>query len=81
MIYKITRTSDWYGEKQPCKNAYLHKKGQKDLPDEDEWDITIEEYEWHIAINTLEDIQNLINEVGCIVLSEDNIEIYDSYRE
>lgn len=72
MIYKITRTSDWHGEKKPCEGAYLHKAGTLEYGKENEW---------HIAINSLQDLQNLIAEVGSIIINNENIEIYDDYRE
>lgn len=72
MIYRITRTSDWYGEKKPCEGACLHKAGNLEYG---------EENEWHIAINTLQELKDLIKEVGEIVMNEDEIEIYDTLRE
>lgn len=72
MIYRITRTSDWFGEKKPCEGAYLHKEGDLEFG---------EVNEWHIAINSLQDLQNLIAEVGSVIINEEEIEIYDGYRE
>lgn len=38
--------------------------------------------EWCIKIDTLEDLSNLIEEVGCsLVINAHRIEIYDDYRE
>jgi hypothetical protein len=72
MIYNISRTSDWFAEKRPCDGAYLHKSGKLELG---------EVNEWNIAINTLQDLQNLIADVGRVIIDEENIEIYDDYRE
>lgn len=72
MIYTISRTSDWYGEKKPCEGAYLHKAGKLEFG---------EVNEWHIAINSLKDLENLIAEVGSVIINEEVIEIYDEYRE
>lgn len=70
MKYKIERTSGYgYGETQPCKNAY---KGEKT-----EW-----EQIWYIDINTLEELQQLIQEVRCrVIVGKTSMEIYDDYRE
>lgn len=71
MKYEIYRTSEWAGCRKPCKSAY---KGISDN------DIVTE---WYIEINSLDDIQALIDEVGNpIIIKKDNvIEIYDDYRE
>lgn len=64
MKYKISRSSDWWGIKQPCQKAY--KKNDK----------------WYIDIDSLEEIQELINEVKTeVIIGFDDIEIYDDYRE
>ena len=70
MKYQVTRTS-YYGncKERPCKNAYAEGC--------DEWLIPI----WYIKINTLEDLRNLIDEVGEVIISKDEIEIYDTFRE
>ena len=37
---------------------------------------------WVVEVNNLEDLQDIINESGkSIILTEDEIEIYDDYRE
>lgn len=69
MIYDIHRTSDWFRENKPCEKAEL-----KSL---DEFGCS----EYIIEINTLEDLQELIKEVGDIIIGESTIEIYDDYRE
>ena len=64
MKYKISRSSDWWSEKQPCQKAY--KENDK----------------WYIDIDSLEEIQELINEVKTeVIIGFDDIEIYDDYRE
>lgn len=70
MKYKVGRTSDYGGSKErPCKKAYAESC--------DEWLIPI----WYIEINTIEDLRNLIDEVGEVIISKDEIEIYDTFRE
>ena len=71
MRYHITRTSDSFGEKQPCKNAVCARKYSTD------------KYfgYWYIEINSIPDLQELISEVGRIIIDDDSIEIYDDYRE
>lgn len=68
MIYTIYRTSDFLGENKPCKKAELQ---------------SIDELYRHytIEINSLEELQALIHEVGEINIDEDTIAIYDSYIE
>ena len=69
MLYTICRTSDWFGENKPCEKAYLHRSCDF-------------ENEWRIEINSIEELNELINDVGkCIILTRNTIEIYDDYRE
>ena len=64
MKYEISRSSDWWGEKQPCEKAY--KENDK----------------WYIDINSLEELNELIDEVKeKVIIGCDDIEIYDDYRE
>lgn len=64
MKYKISRSSDWWGEKQPCEKAYK------------------ENGTWYIDINSLEELNELINEVETkVIIGGGDIEIYDDYRE
>ena len=69
MKYIIYRTSDWFEEEKPHHRAYR------------EIGKTETNSDWHIDIDTLEQLQELIEEVGTIVLSKNIIEIYDTYRE
>ena len=70
MKYKVERTSDYGGSKErPCQKAYTGGF--------DNWLTPI----WYIDINTLEELQDLIAEVGEVIVSKDSIEIYDTYRE
>ena len=69
MIYDIHRTSDWFKESKPCERAEL--QGEDELGYD----------KYTIEINTLEDLQELIKEVGKIIIDESTIEIYDYYRE
>lgn len=74
MIYRIERTSDWLGENKPCSNALLYRKGSEEFG---------ESNTWRVEINTLDELHDLIREVGCYIIlkSERRIEIYDDYRE
>ena len=69
--YRIERTSDFCGsEERLCENAYAEGC--------DEWGTPI----WYIEINTLEELQELIEEVKHpVIISKGHIEIYDEYRE
>lgn len=71
MKYKIERTSSSaYQVEQPCDKAY---RG-----DDDEFDNP----QWYIDLNSLEDLQELREEVKCsLIVSKETIEIYDDYRE
>lgn len=70
MRYRVTRTSDFLNEEKPCSKAKKFK-----LPTE-------EHSLWYIDINTLDDLRNLIDEVGhSLVIDNYSIEIYDDFRE
>lgn len=77
MKYIIERTSDWWRKEQPCKDAY------KDGIDKNGHPL------WSIDICNLKQIDDLVSEVGPIIISKNNdvneieryIEIYDDYRE
>ena len=37
---------------------------------------------WYIDINSIEDLQEIVKEVGCsVIVSEESLEIYDDFRE
>lgn len=71
MKYKIERTSNLiYQVEQPCNKAYRGDNGEFNIP------------QWYIDINSLEDLQELIEEVKYpLIVSKETIEIYDDYRE
>lgn len=77
MKFRIERTSDFNNEAPPCEGAYLDVKGC-------EW----ENNKWAIDINSLEDLLNLTENEGRIIVfapheRTDNypaIEIYDDFR-
>ena len=71
MKYKIERTSSCaYQVEQPCSKAYRGDNDEFDNP------------QWYIDINSLEDLQELREEVKySLIVSEEFIEIYDDYRE
>ena len=72
MKYRITRTSSrWVRTEPPCKHAY--EEGGID-----EYGEMI----WFVDIESLEDLHNLINDVGhAVILDDTSIEIYDDFRE
>ena len=70
MKYIVTRTS-FYGddELKPCEDAVLEKLSNGSV-------------RWYININSLEEMEEFISEVGQIIIYYGNeVEIYDSYRE
>ena len=71
MKFRITRTSVCYDVK-PCEKAVKGKIGEN-------------ERDWLIEINTLEELIELVEKEGQIIVSKDNsqpeIEIYDGDRE
>lgn len=70
MEYLIRRTSDYLGEEKPCRQAY--KSG------EDMWGNPI----WYVDIHQLEQLQDIVRETGhSLILHDNEIEIYDDYRE
>ena len=78
MKFAIERTSDWNGEKKPCEEAVLVKEGSAHT-----------DPEYHIEINSLEALVELMKREGEIIIKEGGyyedglpcIEIYDTYRE
>lgn len=71
MKYKIERTSSFACQvEQPCDKAYRGENDEFNVP------------QWYIDINSLEDLQELIEEVKYpLIVSKETIEIYDDYRE
>lgn len=73
MKYRIFRTSDMFGDNKPCRDAYVDK------------DLSDIEPIWVIDIDNLKQLDDLVSEVGDIIISKNNdvneIEIYDYYRE
>lgn len=77
MKYRIERSSDWWRKEQPCKDAY------KDGIDKNGHTL------WSIDICNLKQIDDLVSEVGPIIISKNDevneieryIEIYDDFRE
>lgn len=82
MIFKINNTSMWINEEQ--KNLY-EKYGLTFEPTDAEfikhgkWQRTMDDST--IEIKSLEQLMDIVKDVGDIVLSEKSIEIYDNYRE
>lgn len=70
MRYRISRVSNYSGDRQPCANAI--KEGI------DEYGFNM----WWVNIDSLDDLHKLIDEVGTVIINRYNeIEIYDGYRE
>jgi hypothetical protein len=70
MRYRISRVSNYSGDRQPCSNAI--KEGI------DEYGFNM----WWVNIDSLDDLHKLIEEVGTVIINHCNeIEIYDGYRE
>lgn len=70
MRFRITRTSGGYAcaDSPPCEGAI--------------WDPLADDGEWKIDIDTLDDLMDLCEREGDLVLNHYNaIEIYDNYRE
>jgi hypothetical protein len=74
--FKVSRTSDFWGDKPPTSNAIQEeqiKNGRKKKI-------------WMIDIENLNDLLSFAKEHGSIVFSNDDgdlpeVEIYDDYRE
>lgn len=82
MRFRLRNTAYWIDNKD--KEIY-EKYGMK-------FDKTSDEYkkhgEWQVSedsvfidISSIEELINLIRDVGHVIISEDEIEIYDDYRE
>jgi hypothetical protein len=69
MKYSISRAGSLSKSKSPCNRAYRGGFDKYDNPI------------WAIDINSIEEIQSLIAEVGKIVMGGDWILIYDDYIE
>lgn len=93
MTYVIFKTSDWYADDAPCKNA-VKVDGFKDNYGSFHHPHYLDGTIWTIEMNTLQDITDLMEEVKypLIFTRYDNelspnfnttlaIEIYDTYRE
>ena len=75
MIYRVTRTSEMFEDVNPIRGTFKDKVTSESDPD---WP---EETLYYLEINTIEELQKLIEEEGTIVLDDNHIEIYDNYRE
>lgn len=75
MIYRVLRTSELFENVNPIRGTFKDKVTTKPHPD---WP---EETIYYLEINSIEELQKLIKEEGTIVLGDNNIEIYDDYRE
>lgn len=72
MQFRIWRTSDYYGEYPPCKDA---------IEGEVEYGVKL----WYIHFNNLKDLLSFVEEEGQVILNKINgeweLEIYDTHRE
>lgn len=81
MKFRITRTSNWSGERAPYEGTYLDKIEYKGTSYEHKY--------WAIDISSLEELIALRDKVGeaLVIEKEDeepglpSIDIYDYYRE
>jgi hypothetical protein len=84
MKYDLTTAGRYYKSGSPAhadllKLGFKFTKATKPWGDDDLW---IEKPEPTIEINTLEELRDLEKLVGCsLVISDDNITIYDDYME
>ena len=89
MKFIIARASDLGDCTQPCKGSSLEireeRKTIREVQNERGGLIPIEEIRqrpaWSIEIDTIEDLMQLINEVGSVILDRKSITIYDDYVE
>lgn len=66
MKFKVSRTSrTYYGDEKPCDEAKRDSSGKY----------------WEVEISGLPKLMEFIKKYGVIVLTSDEIEIYDDYRE
>lgn len=89
MIFGIKRTSQWFFEEDvaPCDKAFIKEFERYVGADK------IQDKDWFIELNTLEDLLNLQEEIDEDIIISDyyytynsidvkhSIEIYDDYRE
>ena len=80
MQYYVDRTSDWVGEEKPCKKAYKETQPFEIFRGDELVRVDYRDV-WCIDINTLEELLELIEEVGRIIINGSSIEIYDTWRE
>lgn len=76
MRYKISRASDIFTRRKPCKEAVavIHKEESK-------FTEPIIYTEYFVDINNFEELQNFINKYGRLVIDKDEITIYDWWLE
>lgn len=71
MKFKVVRSSD-FGMGScvaPCEEAVYTGK--------DEWGVPT----YEVEVNTLEELMALVEKYGSFIVSRNELEIYDSYRE
>lgn len=71
MIYRITASNTGlYREDKPYHKAYRDGNDEYGLP------------VWRIEVNSLEELMNIVREAGHpVIIDEQEIEIYNDYRE
>lgn len=68
MEFWITKASSSDNKTKPCKNAHMKKN---------EYGAKL----WYVNINTLDELAELIKEVGPLIIYLDEITIYDAFVE
>lgn len=80
MKFRLSETASWIKDK--VEKEKLEKYGFKfeKIGNMNMWE-EIRNYNLTIKINTIKDLKNLINDFHRLVISADEIEIYNDFRE
>ncbi len=84
MKFNLSNVEYFFSEKNKEHKEALESLGFKFEPyqdDEDIYKFTIDYDELNIEINTLEELMELIDKVGNIIINRFSITIYDDYVE
>lgn len=71
MKFRVSRTSGLFGRSVPCEGAYLVSTPENPYS----------RHVWGINMDTIEDLIAFADRYGPLVLTGDQIEIYDTFRE
>lgn len=82
MRFKIIRLSSnrYYNSPPPCKEAFLVSSVDDD-PFREVWEEPKLINEYAVDVNSLDELMALIKKYGKMVVHEDELEIYDDWRE